>query len=119
MKIFFDVCCLHRPFDKRDQVKIRLEIKAIQEILRGCQNKAFKLMTSDSLEAEINKDLSTERKERVFGILSLATIKVKYSEKLQQRIQQFMQIGFTPYDAAHIASAEKGSADIFLSTDDR
>jgi len=119
MKIFLDVCCLNRPFDKRDQARIRVEIQAIEEILHSCEDKTFKLMTSDSLEAEINKDPNVERKERVVGLLSLATIKVKHSENLQQKIQALMQLGFTTYDAAHIASAEKGNADVFLSTDDR
>jgi hypothetical protein len=35
------------------------------------------------------------------------------------RIRELETLGFKPFDAAHLAIAEYGQADIFLTTDDR
>lgn len=119
LRIFLDVCCLNRPFDDRSQTRIALEAQAVLEILNHCQTGTHKLMTSSSLEAEIAQTPNPERQTNVMTLLAIAKIKVLHSPALETRIHEIQQIGFTPYDAAHIASAEKGKADIFLSTDDR
>lgn len=119
MRIFLDVCCLGRPFDEQTQPRIRMEARAIQEILRDCQSKNLTLVTGDFLEAEIRQNPNLEMQKLVLGILALAKIKMKDSKSLQQRIRELKQLGFTAYDAAHIASAECGKADAFLSTDDK
>jgi predicted nucleic acid-binding protein len=41
------------------------------------------------------------------------------SQTVENRSWELQQLGFTAYDAAHLASAERGCADVFLSTDDR
>ena len=41
------------------------------------------------------------------------------SQTVENRSRELQQLGFAAYDAAHIASAERGRANIFLSTDDR
>jgi predicted nucleic acid-binding protein len=41
------------------------------------------------------------------------------SQGLEERAKALQKLGFSGYDAAHIASAERGHADVFLSTDDR
>ena len=38
---------------------------------------------------------------------------------MKERASQLQKLGFTSYDAAHVASAERASSDIFLTTDDR
>lgn len=119
MKVFLDVCCLNRPFDDRSQVRISLEIEAIQNILQSCLDGKFKLIDSDTIHSEISQDRDLERQIKVRAILSLAKIRVRSSENLKQRTKELIGLGFTPYDAAHLASAERGKADIFLSTDDK
>lgn len=118
-RIFLDVCCLNRPFDDRTQSRIALESQAILEILNLCQRGTYKLITSVSLETEINQTPNLERREKVKSFLSLAKIKVINSQDLTTRMAQLQQLGLTFFDAAHVASAEKAKADIFLSTDDR
>ena len=119
LRIFLDVCCLNRPFDDRRQSRIALEAQAVLEILNHCQNGTHKLITSSSLQAEIAQTPNLERQTNVMILLAIAKIKVLHSPALEKRIHEIQQMGFTPYDAAHLASAEKGKADIFLSTDDR
>ena len=118
-QIYFDVCCLNRPFDRQTQARISLETEAILEIINYCQEETWTLITSNVLEAEINQTPNPERVENVHMILSIAKIKVLSGDWLQPRASELQKLGFASYDAAHIASAERAKADIFLTTDDR
>jgi predicted nucleic acid-binding protein len=71
------------------------------------------------LDAEISQTPNKKRIENVNKILSIAKIKVLSGDWLQQRASQLQKLGFASYDAAHLASAERASSDIFLTTDDR
>lgn len=119
LKIYLDLCCLNRPFDQQTQARIRLETEAILEIIKYCQSKTWTLMTSNVLEAEIQQTPNQERIKNVQKILSIAQIKILSGNWLFQRATELQKLGFSSYDAAHLASAERGKADIFLTTDDR
>lgn len=118
-RIYLDVCCLNRPFDQQSQARIRLETEAILEIINYCQRETWTLITSNVLEAEISQTPNQERIENVKKILSIAKIKVLSGDWLKERASQLQKLGFASYDAAHVASAERASSDIFLTTDDR
>ena len=68
---------------------------------------------------ELDQTPDLERLSNVKAILTIAKIKVLSSQIVENRARELQQLGFTGYDAAHIASAERGRADAFLSTDDR
>jgi len=36
-KVYFDVCCLNRPFDDQNQARIRLEAEAVLMMLNRCE----------------------------------------------------------------------------------
>jgi predicted nucleic acid-binding protein len=118
-RIYLDVCCLHRPFDDQAQLRVHLETEAVLAILKQCEEQHWKLISSDALEAEIAQISNPEQLQQVKIALQLAHIRVLDSPSLQARIAKLTQMRFSFYDAAHIASAEKGRADILLSTDDR
>lgn len=118
-RIYLDVCCLNRPFDDQAQLRVHLETEAVLAILKQCEEQQWKLISSDALEAEIAQISDSEQLQQVKIALQLARIRVFDSRSLQARIAELTQLGFSFYDAAHIASAEKGRADVFLSTDDR
>ena len=118
-RIYLDVCCLNRPFDRQSQVRIRLETESILEIINYCQAGTWTLITSNVLSAEISQTPNKERIKNVNKILDLAKIKVLSGDWLKERANQLQQLGFTSYDAAHVASAERARSDIFLTTDDR
>lgn len=118
-KIYLDVCCLNRPFDQQSQPRIRLETEAILEIINYCQLEIWTLITSNVLDGEINQTPNQERIENVQKILSIAKIKVLGGDWLKERALVLEKLGFPSYDAAHLASAERAKADIFLTTDDR
>lgn len=79
----------------------------------------WKLITSAALETEVAKTPNLERLKNVLRILAIAKIKVASSKFIEERSVELVKLGFSGYDAAHIASAERSRADIFLSTDDR
>ncbi|MDM9581536.1 PIN domain-containing protein [Nostoc sp. GT001] len=49
----------------------------------------------------------------------MAKIKVINSTFIEHRAAELQKLGFSSYDATHIASAERSQADVFLTTDDR
>ncbi|MBE9069353.1 PIN domain-containing protein [Leptolyngbya cf. ectocarpi LEGE 11479] len=118
-RIYLDACCLNRPFDDQNQPRIALEAQAILTILRKCQSAQWQLITSTALDVELNQTPDLERLSNVKTILTIARVKVLSSQILENRVRELQQLGFTGYDAAHLASAEQGHADVFLSTDDR
>jgi predicted nucleic acid-binding protein len=110
---------LNRPFDDQSQQRIRLEAEAVLLILNQCQAGKWKLVTSNALDTEVGLTPNPTRLRQVQDLLSGATIKVQASNALEQRITDLTQLGFTFYDADHIASAERRQSDAFLTTDDR
>lgn len=118
-KIYLDACCLNRPFDDQTQSRIALETQAILTILSQCQSGQWKLISSTVLDAELAQMPNIEKLKNVKSILAIAKIKVMSSKFIEERTVELTKLGFSGYDAAHIASAERSRADIFLSTDDR
>ncbi len=118
-RIYLDACCLNRPFDDQTQSRIALETQAIMTILSQCQSGIWRLITSTALDAELDQTTDLERLKNVKKILAIAKIKVISSQLLEDRSAELQKLGFSSYDATHIASAERSQADIFLTTDDR
>jgi len=56
MKIYMDVCCLCRPSDDQIIGRIRLEVTAVQEIIRRCAARESSLVTSEVIEEELSKN---------------------------------------------------------------
>lgn len=118
-RIYLDCCCLNRPFDEQNQERIRLESEAILFILSRCQSAQWSLITSDVLDVELQQISDIDRYQKINILLRIATIRITYTLDLEQRAKALQEFGISDYDALHIASAEKGMADIFLTTDDR
>lgn len=118
-RIYLDACCLNRPFDDQTQLRIALETQSILTILNQCQLGVWQLITSTALDEELDQTLDLERLKNVKTILTLAKIKVISSQFIEQRAVEVQRLGFSGYDATHIASAERSNASIFLTTDDR
>lgn len=119
LRIYLDACCLNRPFDDQTQPRIALETQAILTILGQCKSEKWKLITSTALDVELDKTPNKERLKNVKAILAIAKIKVETSQFIEERSVELQKLGFSGFDATHIASAERSRADILLSTDDR
>ena len=118
-QIYLDVCCLNRPFDDQNQQRIRLESEAVIMIINRCILDEWELITSNALEAEIDRTPDRERVKKIGAVLSIAKKRILINEKIEKRIFDLHKLGFSSYDAAHISSAEQAEVDILLTTDDR
>lgn len=65
MKIYMDVCCLCRPFDDQTMGRIRLEVTAVQEIIRRCATHEFTMITSEAITDELSKIPDINKRLRV------------------------------------------------------
>ena len=119
MKVYFDVCCLNRPFDDQNQDRVHLEAEAVLSVLKQVDNGKWNLVSSDTVIYEIHKTTDEERRDRLLSINNRAQIHVTVDEKIFDRGLIIQQMGFTTYDAMHIACAEAAQVDIFLSTDNK
>ena len=120
MKIYFDVCCLNRPYDDQTQDRIHLETVAIMAILKHIELKEWLWISSGVVNYEISKTNDEERKCRLYSLVHWTTEFVAVEQDCYDRAKEIQQqVGIKTYDALHIACAEKGEADVFLSTDDK
>lgn len=117
--VYFDVCCLNRPLDNALQDRIRLEAEAVLLIYRKCKIGEWQLISSEVVDLEIAQTKNQQRLLQLKMAVSIAQAQIKLDEAIKQRTTQLNQMGFKPFDAAHLASAESGQADVFLTTDDR
>ena len=67
---------------------------------------------------EIGRNPDADRRRDVGAVAELANEVVRLQPDTVQRALYFEQIGFGPFDALHLASAEQGQVEVFLTTDD-
>ncbi len=118
-KIYVDVCCLNRPFDDQTQARIRLEAEAMLMIFTRCETDDWEWIGSDVVDFEINETPDLERRRRVQSLASHVKLSIRVGRSETERAQQFEVWGFSTFDALHLACAESGGADVFLTTDDK
>lgn len=118
MKIYFDVCCLNRPFDDHTQDRIRLESEAVLTILDSCGSGSNIFLSSEVTDIEISKIPDDDRRQKVTSLSSIAQSFISIDIDIEKRSTELEELSFSPFDSLHIASAEKGNAAILLTTDD-
>jgi predicted nucleic acid-binding protein len=114
-----DNCCLNRPFDDLTQDRVYLEAEAVLSIIAHCEKQDWSLASSGALDYEISKIADAERQEQVGTLYSTAGERIKISEEAETRSAFFHGQGLKPFDSLHLALAESGECDVFLTTDDR
>jgi predicted nucleic acid-binding protein len=118
MRIYLDVCCLNRPFDDNAQDRIRLESEAVLAILRRYQGRSRSLLGSEVIDFEISQIPDDERRQKVMLLSAVLRPCIIVDVNAEKRAIELEKLGFRPIDALHIACAEKGKADVLLTTDD-
>jgi predicted nucleic acid-binding protein len=116
-RIYLDTCCLNRPFDDQTQAHIRLEAEAVLLIMARCQAQQWECLGSDVLDYEIAQTPNAERRARVNLLARYAQSYVAVDDDITERAMKLETLGLDAFDALHIASAEAGQADVFLTTD--
>ena len=117
--IYLDVCCLNRPFDDQTQARIHLEAEAVLAIVGQCETTDWEWISSEVIETEISRIPDTERRRRVQTLASHSHRIVIIGQKEVERARELETWGIPAYDALHLACAESGEADVFLTTDDQ
>ncbi|NEO67189.1 MAG: PIN domain-containing protein [Moorea sp. SIO4G2] len=117
--IYLDVCCLNRPFDDWRQDRIRLEGQTILDIFQRFYSEEWKLVSSEAIEAELNRMVNLDKLDRIRKLLQVAENKRILTEEIDKRSQEIEKLGFGLYDSFHIACAETAKVDVLLTTDDR
>ena len=117
-KIYLDTCCFNRPFDVQTQTRVRREAEAVEIILEYFDMGYWQWLASSVNADEIDRITEPVKHTRVKTLLSLAHQIVWVGEAEIARGEQLETFGFERLDALHLACAESGNADIFLTTDD-
>ncbi|UKO99082.1 hypothetical protein [Nostoc sp. UHCC 0870] len=71
------------------------------------------------IDDELEQTPEGERKQQMMILTGVANTKILANEQVKYRARQLAVLGFKAFDAAHIACAETGNADVLLTTDDR
>lgn len=88
-------------------------------ILAQCETGHWEWIGSEVLGLEINQTPDPERRRRVQLLASHAHRSILVGQPEIERAQQFEAWGISAFDALHLACAESGGADVFLTTDDK
>ena len=116
MRIYLDVCCLCRPFDNDDIMRVRLESEAVLAIIGRC-SLDWELIVSTAIIYEIGSISDPSRKSHVLQLTNRAREMVRVDTDLLMRATTIEETGVIGMDAIHLACAEKAGA-VFLTTDD-
>jgi len=114
-----DVCCLNRPFDDLSQDRVYLEAEAVLSIVSHCEKGKWTLVSSGAIDFELSKLPDIDRFEQIQTLYIVAGSRIKLTEQAEKRSVFFQQNGIKPFDSLHLALAEAGEVDVFLTTDDR
>ncbi len=119
IRVYLDNCVLNRPFDDQTQERVRLETEAIILLMSRLERKEWIWLGSQVLELEIDKIPDAEQRSRLRRGIEFIGPSIEIGEKELERASELQKLGFVGFDAVHLACAESGKADIFLTTDDR
>jgi predicted nucleic acid-binding protein len=117
MLLYFDNCCLNRPYDDQTQLKIFLETLAKLSIQSAILEGMHTLAWSYMLDYEIGKSPFRERAERFMQWKKHAVCFCHEEESILQNAEVFRQRGLKITDAMHAACAIFMNCDCLLTTD--
>ena len=118
MRLYLDACCLNRLTDDQSQSRVRNEAETVERILGLIRGGRAAWVSSAVLEVEISRNPDPDRRHDVAALLPLADqVVVPHSAEVG-RAALLERLGFSAFDALHLACAEKGAVDVFLTTDD-
>jgi predicted nucleic acid-binding protein len=118
LRIYLDACCLSRLTDDQSQARVRAEAEAVEHIMRMVREGLAIWVSSTVLNIEVSRNPDTDRRRDAEALLLFANEIVVPKNTEADRARQIEKQGFSPFDALHLASAEKGGVDVFLTTDD-
>jgi hypothetical protein len=119
MRLYIDLSCFNRPFDDQTQARIHRETEALFGVLTRIAEGKDTLIWSWVMSFENDQHPKPERRDEIAQWETRSELSVAVSESLERRALQLAQLGIAALDAAHLAAAEAGGADVVLTCDDR
>lgn len=119
LKIYFDTCCLSRLFDPPTQERVRQEAEAISRVLTYCSRDHLYWVSSTILSDEIEQTADLRKRSQIEALMSHVHQTISAGADVVTRSEDLKLLGFQKLDALHIACAEIGEVDVFLTTDDK
>ncbi len=119
MKIYLDTSVYNRPFDDQLQPRIWFETMAFFMILQLIEKQETDLITSSVLAFENSNNPFAERRRWVTNCLKLSEKDLSLNDVIRERASNLERQGIKPIDALHLACAETGEAEYFLTCDDK
>ena len=117
MRIYLDNCCYNRPFDDQTQTKVRVETICKLAVQLMMATGRVEYAWSFMLDIESLKNSDVQRRKAVRRWRVSAVSNVRTSDAIRVRAKEVMQFGIKPQDAIHLACAEAGACDWFLTVD--
>lgn len=118
MRLYLDACCLNRLTDDQSQTRVRAEAEAVERILGLIGEGWARWVSSAVLEVEINRNPNPDGRDDLAALLAFANEVVVARPVEAARAESLERLGFGAFDALHLACAEQGAVDVFLTTDD-
>ncbi|GHU80089.1 hypothetical protein FACS1894191_4480 [Clostridia bacterium] len=118
LRVYLDNCSFNRPFDKQDQLKIKLETDAKLFVQKKILSGDYELVWSYVLELENNNNPYPEKRGSIGEWKNIAAVHCVENEQIIAYAEKLYAIGFKAKDALHTACAVDAKADYFITTDD-
>ena len=119
MRIYVDTCVWHRPFDGRGDERVSLEADAMIQLMESVERQESCLISSEVLEFEVFRGSWSDERAIIVEGLALAGMVVVLDDSIRARAIEFESLGIAAMDSLHLASAESGRADLFVTCDHR
>lgn len=118
MRVYLDLCCLKRPFDRQGDERLRLESGAVLGLL-GAEGRRVTLVRSAAHVLENSLNPLLWRRDAVRMWLEAGPIEQFAPDPIRSTTSRLREKGFAGFDALHLASAEAAGAAVFATCDDR
>lgn len=120
MRIYLDTCCLNRPFDDQSQARVHDESEAILSIINRSRNVGNILVGSAIVLLEIEQIVDIDKRDKILALYACIDEEIEYNETIKKKAAIIQgDASIQSLDSLHLASAEYGYVDIFLTTDDK
>jgi hypothetical protein len=97
---------------------IALESSAVLMILDRCEAVAgWNFCSSDALDDEIIRIPQITKRQQVYNLYNLAAEHIELNADILAKAKELVVLNIAPFDALHLASAEFGKVDVFLTAD--
>jgi len=117
--LYLDLNCFNRPFDDQRQDRIARETAAVLAILHRIDVGMDQLAWSSVLTLENSRHPLPDRCHEIASWRKRAKINVLVDPRVSSFARRLNESGMTPLDATHLACAEIGGCDRYLTCDDR